>query len=101
MGIIEERISLKFSDYHKEPEDGYGIFMVTKDVRIAQECQHVYYDFYLTPKPVFPPLPGFTKVGDYRLPMPLHINVLQALSLENAIDNVGTLDLLIKDNVFN
>jgi hypothetical protein len=59
MGILENKLSLCFTEYCKQPEDGYGIYVVTKDVKIEQECQHIHYDFYLAPEAIFLPLPGF------------------------------------------
>ena len=60
MGILERRISAHFTDYCVEPEDGLCIYMVTKDYKMEQECQHIYYNFYLTVAPMFKPLMGFT-----------------------------------------
>ena len=59
MGILEERLSLCFTDYCAPPEDGYGIYVVTKNIKREQECQLIYYDFYLTPGPAFQPLLDF------------------------------------------
>ena len=101
MGILEKRISTCFTNYCTEPEEGLWVYAITKDMKVEQECQHIYYDFYLTPEPIFPPLPGFRHVGDHRLPTPLHVNVLQALNLENSIENIGAHGLLVKDNIFN
>ena len=56
MGIIEQRISSHFENYCEQPEEGPGVFMATKDIKIEQECQHVCYDFYLTLALVFMPL---------------------------------------------
>ena len=82
MGILEKRISSQFTDYCTEPEEVLGIYTVTKDLKVEQECQHIYYNFYLTAAPMFEPLLGFSHVGDQRLPTP-HVNILQALCLEN------------------
>jgi hypothetical protein len=101
MGIMEKRISACFTDYCVEPEDRLGVYMVTKDYRMEQECQHIYYNSYLSVAPIFEPLMGFTWVGDQRLPMLPHINVLQALHLENSIEDVGALGLTVEDNFFN
>jgi hypothetical protein len=46
MGILEKRISACFTDYCVEPENGLGIYAVTKDYKVEQEHQHIYYDFY-------------------------------------------------------
>ena len=59
MGIMEKRISGWFTDYCVEPIDRLGIYAVTKNHRIEQEHQHIYYNFYLTPAPMFEPLIGF------------------------------------------
>jgi hypothetical protein len=101
MEILENRPSLCFTEYCEQPEDGYGMYMVTKDMKIEQECQHIYYNFYLTPELIFPPLLGFQWVRDHRLLTPPHANILQALSLENSMDNIGALGLLVEDNLFN
>ena len=101
MGIMERRISGCFTDYCVEPINGLGVYAVTKDHKVEQECQHVYYDFYLTPNPKFEPLLGFMQVGDQQLPMLLHINVLQALCLENSIKNARMLGLTVEDDFFN
>ena len=50
---------------------------------------------------MFEPLMGYMHVGDQRLPTPSHINVLQALHLENSIENMGTLGLTVEDDFFN
>ena len=47
-----------------EPTNGLGVFVVTKDHKVEQERQHVYYNFYLMHDPMFEPLPGFTWAGD-------------------------------------
>ena len=97
---MERRISAWFSDYCAEPIDRLGIYAVTKDHKVEQECQHIYYDFYLMPAPMFEPLMGFTHVGDQQLPMLPHVNVLQELHLENSIEDVGMLGLAVEDNFF-
>ena len=84
-----------------EPEEGLGMYTVTKDLKVEQECQHIYYDFYLTAAPMFEPLLGFSHVGDQGLPTPLHVNVLQALCLKNSVDDVRALGLTVEDNFFN
>ena len=78
-----------------------GVYTVTKDHKTEQECQHIYYDFYLMPAPMFEPLMGFTHVGDQWLPTPPHVNVLQALHLENSVEDVGLLGLTVEDDFFN
>ena len=60
MGIMERRISAQFTDYCVKPIDGLGVYAVTKDHKVEQECQHIYYDFYLTAAPMFEPLMGYT-----------------------------------------
>ena len=47
-----------------EPTNGLGIFVVTKDHKVEQERQHVYYDFYLTLVPMFEPPMGYRHIGD-------------------------------------
>ena len=101
MGIMEQRISSCFMDYCSLPEDGLGIYAVTKDLKVEQEYQHIYYEFYLMVAPMFQPLMGFSWVGDQRLPTPPHVNVLQAMHLENSMDNIGALRLTIEDDLFN
>ena len=59
MGILEKRISGCFTNYCMEPTNGLGVFVVTKDHKVEQEWQHIYYDFYLTVAPMFEPLTGF------------------------------------------
>ena len=81
--------------------NGLGIFVVTKDYKEEQEQQHIYYDFYLTAAPMFEPLMGYRCVGDQCLPTPPHINVLEALQLENSIENEGALRLTVEDDFFN
>ena len=50
---------------------------------------------------MFKPLIGFTWVGDQRLPTPPHVNILQAMHLENSVDNIGELGLMVEDDLFN
>ena len=64
MGIIEKRISGCFTAYCMEPMNGLGVFAVTKDHKVEQERQHVYYDFYLTLVPMFEPPMGYRCIGD-------------------------------------
>ena len=59
MGIMEKRISAWFTDYCMEPENRLGVHAVTKDLKVEQECQHIYYDFYLMVAPMFKPLMGY------------------------------------------
>ena len=101
MGILEKRISGWFTNYCMEPMNGLGIFAVTKDHKVEQEWQHIHYDFYLTADPMFKPLVGYRHVGDQHLPTPLHINVLEALQLENSIENEGALRLTVENDFFN
>ena len=93
MGILEKRISVCFTGYCMEPTNGLGVFTVTKDHKVEQEWQHIYYNFYLTVAPMFEPLIGFRLVGDQCLPTPPHINILEALQLKNAIEDKGALRL--------
>jgi hypothetical protein len=101
MGILKERISRCFTNYCTEPENGLGVYAVTKDLKIEQEHQHIFYDFYLTAAPMFEPLMGYMHVGDQQLLTLPHINVLQALHLKNSIENAGTLGLTVEDDFFN
>ena len=64
MGILEKRISTCFTNYCMELEDELGMYAVTKDLKVEQECQHIYYDFYLMAAPMFEPLMGYICVGD-------------------------------------
>ena len=52
--------------------------MVTKDHKVEQERQHIYYDFYLTMAPMFEPPTGYRHIGDEQLPTPPHIGLLEA-----------------------
>ena len=81
--------------------NGLGIFAVTKDHKIEQERQHIYYDFYLTVDPIFELLIGFRCVGDQCLPMPPHVGVLEALQLKREIEDEGALRLMVEDDFFN
>jgi hypothetical protein len=101
MGILEQRISSCFTDYCSPLEEGLGIYAVTKDLKVEQEHQHTYYDFYLAAGPVLQSLLDFEQVGDQRLLTPLHVSILQTLRLENSMDNVGALGLVVEDNLFN
>ena len=64
MGILERRISRCFTNYCTEPENGLGVYTVTKDLKSEQEHQHIYYDFYLMAEPMFELLMGYMHVGD-------------------------------------
>ena len=64
MGIIEKRISGWFMGYCMEPMNSLGILEVTKDHKVEQERQHIYYDFYLTTAPMFEPPTGYRHIGD-------------------------------------
>jgi hypothetical protein len=101
MGILEKRISACFTNYCMELVNGLRVYAVTKDFRMEQEWQHIYYDFYLMAAPMFELLLGFMWVGDQQLPTPPHINVLQALCLENSVEDVRTLGLTVEDDFFN
>ena len=84
-----------------EPTNGLGIFAVTKDHKLEQEWQHIYYDFYLMVDPMFKLLIGFRCVGDQHLPTLLHVNILEALQLENSMEDEGALRLTVEDDFFN
>ena len=101
MGIIEKRISGHFTNYCMEPTNGLGVFAVTKDHKVEQEQQHIYYDFYLTLAPMFELLMGFRWIGDEHLPTLPHVNILEALQLENTMEDEGALRLTVEDNFFN
>ena len=64
MGILEKRISAQFTNYCTKPENGLGMYAVMKDLKVEQEHQHIYYDFYLMAAPMFEPLMGYMHVGD-------------------------------------
>ena len=53
IGILEKRISAWFTDYCTESENGLGMYAVMKDLKVEQEHQHIYYDFYLMAAPMF------------------------------------------------
>jgi hypothetical protein len=99
--IIEKRVSACFLDYCVQPTNGLGIFAVTKDHKVEQERQNIYYDFYLTVDPMFEPLIGFRHVGDQHLSTPLYAGVLEALQLEREIEDEGALRLMVEDDFFN
>jgi hypothetical protein len=63
MGILEKRISGHFMNYCMEPENGLGVYAVMEDLKIEQECQHIFYDFYLMAAPMFELLMGYMHVG--------------------------------------
>ena len=84
-----------------EPTNGLGIFAVTKDHKVEQERQHIYYDFYLTLAPMFEPLMGFRHIKDEQLPTPPHVGILEALQMENTMEDEGALRLTVEDNFFN
>ena len=88
-------------NYCMEPTNGLGIFAVTKDHKVEQEQQHIYYGFYLMVDPMFKLLVGFRCVGDQCLPMLLHINILEALQLKNSMEDEGALRLTVEDDFFN
>ena len=64
MKIIEKRISGQFTGYCVEPTNGLGILTVTKDLKMEQERQHIFYDFYLMTAPMFKPPTGYRCIGD-------------------------------------
>ena len=101
MGIIEKRISGRFTGYCMEPTNSLGIFAVTKDHKAEQERQHIYYDFYLTTAPMFEPPTGYKHIGDEQLPTPPHIRLLEEFCMENALEDNGTLRLMVEDDFFN
>ena len=101
MGIIEKRVSACFSDYCVQPTNGLGIFTVTKDHKVEQERQHIYYDFYLTVDPMFELLIGFRHIGDQCLSTLLHVGILEALQLKREIEDEGALRLMVEDDFFN
>ena len=101
MGIIEKRISGCFTAYCMEPTNGLGVFVATKDHKVEQERQHIYYDFYLTLAPMFKPLIRFRWIGDECLPTLPHVRILEALQMENAMEDEGALRLTVEDNFFN
>ena len=51
--------------------------------------------------PMFEPLMGWRCVGDQHLPTPLHVNILEALQLENSIEDEGAPRLTVEDDFFN
>ena len=101
MGIIEKRISGQFTGYCVEPTNSLGIFAVTKDNKVEQERQHIYYNFYLTTAPMFKPPTGYKNIGDEWLPTPPHVGLLEEFCMENALEDEGTLRLMVEDDFFN
>ena len=101
MEIIEKRISGWFTGYCVEPTNSLGILAVTKDHKAEQERQHIYYDFYLTTAPMFKPPTSYKCIGDEQLPMPTHVGLLEELHMENALEDKGTLRLMVEDDFFN
>ena len=101
MGIIEKRISGRFTGYCVEPTNGLGIFVVTKDHKVEQERQHIYYDFYLTMAPMSEPPTGYKCIRDEWLPTPPHVGLLEEFHMENTIGDGGALRLMVEDNFFN
>ena len=101
MGIIEKRISGQFTKYCMEPMNGLGIFAVTKDHKVEQERQHIYYDFYLTMAPMFEPPAGYRHIGDEQLPTPPHVGLLEAFCMENTMEDKGALRLMVEEDFFN
>ena len=84
-----------------EPTNSLGIFAVTKDHKVEQERQHIYYDFYLTTALMFEPPMGFKCIGDEQLPMPPHVGLLEEFHMENALEDDWTLRLMVEDDFFN
>ena len=101
MGIIEKRISGQFTGYCMEPTNGLGIFVVTKDHKVEQGRQHIYYDFYLTTAPMFEPPMGYRHIGDEWLLTPPHVGLLEAFCMENAMEDEGALRLTVEEDFFN
>ena len=87
MEIIEKRISGQFTGYCVEPTNGLGILAVTPYLKMEQERQHIYYDFYLTTAPVFKPPIGYRCIGDKQLPTPPHIELLETFHMENTMED--------------
>jgi hypothetical protein len=101
MGIIEKRISGQFTAYCTQPMNGLGVFAVTKDHKVEQERQHIYYNFYLMLAPMFKPPMGYRHIGDEWLPTPPHIGILEAFCMENTMEDKGALRLMVEDDFFN
>ena len=101
MEIIEKRISGRFTGYCVEPTNGLGILAVMKDLKMEQERQHIFYNFYLMTAPMFEPPTGHRHIGDEWLPMPPHIGLLEEFHMENALEDEGTLRLMVEDDFFN
>ena len=64
MGILEGRISRCFTNYCTELADSLGVYAVTKDHKVEQERQHIYYNFYLMLAPMFKLPMGYRHIGD-------------------------------------
>ena len=75
--------------------------MVTKDHKVEQERQHIYYDFYLTTAPMFEPPTGYRCIGDEWLTTPPHIGLLEAFHMENAMEDERALRLMVEADFFN
>ena len=101
MEIIEKRISGWFTGYCVEPTNSLGILAVTKDLKMEQERQHIFYDFYLTTAPMFEPPTGYRCIGDEQLPTPPHVELLEAFHMENAMEDEGALRLMVEEDFFN
>ena len=84
-----------------EPTNGLGILAVTKDLKMEQERQHIFYDFYLTTAPMFEPPTGYRHIGDEQLPTPPHVELLEAFHMENAMEDKGALRLMVEEDFFN
>ena len=50
---------------------------------------------------MFKPLMGFRQIGDEHLLTLPHVNILEALQLENAMEDEGALRLTVEDDFFN
>ena len=51
--------------------------------------------------PMFEPPTGYRCIGDEQLPTPPHVGLLEEFCMENALDDEGTLRLMVEDNFFN
>ena len=74
MEIMEKSISGWFTGYCVEPTNGLSILAVTKNLKMEQERQHIFYNFYLMTAPMFEPPTGYRCIGDEWLPMPLTLD---------------------------
>ena len=51
--------------------------------------------------PMFEPPTGYKHIGDEQLPTPPHVGLLEEFHMENAMEDEGTLRLMVEDNFFN